>query len=114
MKAVARNYLWWPGLDTEIEMRVEDGAIRQLHSKQPPAAPLHPWEWPGQTWHWAHIDCASPFEGRMILIIVDVHNTYIDVRVVSAATTSATITKLRQTFAGVCLPNIIGRTMEGV
>ena len=35
----------------------------------------------------------------MILIIVDAHSKYIDAHVVSAATTSATLTKLRQTFA---------------
>ena len=40
----------------------------------------------------------------MILIIVDAHSKYIDAHVVSSATTSATITKLRQTFAVLGLP----------
>ena len=40
----------------------------------------------------------------MILIIVDAHSKYIDVHAVSSATTSATITKLRQTFAVLGLP----------
>ena len=56
------------------------------------------WEWPGRTWHRIHIDYAGPFEGRMILIVVDPHSKYIDAHVVSAATTSATLTKLRQTL----------------
>ena len=50
------------------------------------------------------MDYAGPFEGRMIFIIVDVHSKYIDAHVVSSATTSATITKLRQTFAVLVLP----------
>ena len=104
MKAVARSYLWWPGLDTEIEMRVKGCNICQLYNKQPPVSPLHPWEWPGHTWHRIHIDYAGPFEGRMILIIVDAHSKYIDAHVVSSARTSATITRLRQTFAVLGLP----------
>ena len=104
MKAVARSYLWWPGLDTEIEMRVKGSNICQIYNKQPPVSPLHPWEWPGHTWHRIHIDYAGPFEGRMILIIVDAHSKYIDAHVVSSATTSATITKLWQTFAVLGLP----------
>ena len=107
MKALARSYIWWPGLDAEIEMCVKDCTTCQLHSKQPPVAPLHPWEWPGRTWHRIHIDYAGPFEGRMILIIVDAHSKYIDAHVVSAATTSATLTKLRQTFAILGLPSTV-------
>ena len=43
----------------------------------------------------------------MILIIVDAHSKYIDAHVVSAATTSATLTKLRQTFAILGLPSTV-------
>ena len=99
MKALARSYIWWSGLDTEIEMCVKDCTTCQLHRKEPPVAPLHPREWPGLKWHRIHINYAGPFEGHMILIIVDAHSKYIDAHVVSAATTSATLTKLRQTFA---------------
>ena len=106
MKALARSYIWWAGLDAEIEMFVKDCTTCHLHSKQPPVAPLRPWEWPGRTWHRINIDYAGPFEGRMILIIVDAHSKYIDAHVV-AATTSATLTKLRQTFAILGLPSAV-------
>ena len=43
----------------------------------------------------------------MILVIVEVHSRYIDSHVVSAATTSATLTKLRQTFAILGLPSTV-------
>ena len=107
MKALARSYIWWPGLDTEIEMCVNDCMTSQLHNKQPPVEPLHPWEWPGRTWHSIHIDYAGLFEGRMIFIIVDVHSKYIDARDVSAAMISATLPKLRQTFAMLWLPSTV-------
>ena len=73
LTALARSYIWWSGLDAQIEMCVKDCTTCQLHSKQPPVAPLHVWEWPGRTWHRIHIDYTGPFEGRMILIIVDAH-----------------------------------------
>ena len=88
-------------------MCVKDCTTCQLHRKQSPVARLHPWEWPGRTWHRIHIDYAGPFEGRMILIIVDAHIKYIDAHVVSSATTSATLTKLRQTFAILGLPSSV-------
>ena len=88
-EALARSYLWRPGLDTEIERHVKDCNSCQIYSRQPPVAPLHPWEsWAGRTWHRIHIDYAGPFEGRMLLIIVDAHIKFIDAHIVSSATTS--------------------------
>ena len=107
MKTLARCYLWWPGLGTAIERHVKDCNSCQVYSRQPPVAPLHPWEWPGRTWHRIHIDYAGPFEGRMLLIIVDAHSKFIDAHIVSSATTSATLTKLRQTFSFTGLPHTI-------
>ena len=43
----------------------------------------------------------------MVLIIVDAHSKYIDAHVVSAATTSTSLTKLRQTFAILGLPSAV-------
>ena len=43
MKALARSYLWWPGLDMEIERHVKDCNACQIYSRQPPIAPPHPW-----------------------------------------------------------------------
>ena len=35
MKALARSYLWWPGLDMEIERHVKDCNACQIYSRQP-------------------------------------------------------------------------------
>lgn len=107
MKGLARSYLWWPGLNEEIENKIRDCQVCQLHNNIPPSAPLHPWEWPGQPWHRVHVDYAGPFEGHMILVIVDAHSKFIDAHVVSTATTNITLTKLRQTFAMLGLPTTI-------
>ena len=107
MKALARSYVWWPGMDGEIEKRVKECDTCQSHTNKPPTATLHPWECPGQPWHRIRIVYAGPFEGRMILIIVDAHSKYIDAHIVPSATTDVTLTKLRQTFATLGLPCVL-------
>jgi hypothetical protein len=65
MKAVARSYVWWPGIDSQIEQTVKccDGC--QLTQKMPQVAPLHPWEWPSAPWERVHVDFAGPFMDSM-------------------------------------------------
>ena len=46
MKAVARQYVWWPDLDAELEAKVKTCTVFQVHNYLPEWAPLHPWEWP--------------------------------------------------------------------
>ena len=99
MKALARSYMWWPGLDRDIELKVRSCQTCQEHSKLPVSANLHPWEWQGKAWYRLHIDYMGPFEGKMILVIVDAYSKYIDAHVMTSATTAATILRLRQTFS---------------
>ena len=66
MKNLARSYLWWPGLDTDIEDKVKSCKVCQLHRAAPAAAPLHPWEWPAKTGSRKHIDHVGPFYGTLI------------------------------------------------
>ena len=89
----------WAQLDVEIELKVRRCGVCQEHSKLPANANLHPWEWPGKAWHRVHIDYAGPFEGKMILVIVDAHSKYIDAHVMTSSTTAAAILRLRKTFA---------------
>ena len=62
---------------------------------------------PGRTLHRIRVDYVGPFERRTILNTGDVHSKYIDAHVVSAETTSATLAKLRHTFAIFGLPRIL-------
>ena len=46
MKALARSYVWWPGLDRQIEVCAKSCMPCQVDEFSPPKAPLHPWAWP--------------------------------------------------------------------
>ena len=46
LRPLARSYIWWPGIDKEIELTVKSCSGCQLTQKVPGTVPLHPWEWP--------------------------------------------------------------------
>ena len=91
-------------LDSEIEARVRRCETCQQHVEHPPNTIPHPWEWPGKPWFRVHAEYAGPFEGKMILILVDAHSKFIDAHVVNSATTATTVQKMRQIFATHGLP----------
>ena len=107
MKSLARSYVWWPGIDSDIENKVKSCPECQEQQKSPPSAPLQPWEWPELPWSRVHADYAGPFLGRMFLILVDAHSKWIEVHPVAAATSQITIEKMRSTFATFGLPDLL-------
>ena len=104
MKALARCYIWWPGMDAQIEELVKTCHVCQESRPTPAAAPLHPWEWPSQPWSRIHLDYAGPFLGHMFLIIIDAHSKWMDVHLMQSISAAKTIEKLRIVFANHGLP----------
>ena len=100
MKVLARSYIWWPGIDSEIEglAKACSGCQRTQHA--PKCSPLHPWEWPSTPWQRIHIDLARPFLGMMFLIIVDAHLKWPEVMIMHSNTTALkTVEALRTVFS---------------
>ena len=104
MKALARSYLWWPGLDSELEQVAKACSQCQKEQNAPAVAPLHPWLWPARPWARVHLDFAGPFQGRMFLIAVDAHSKWPEVIEMSTTTAAQTVAVLRQMFAANGLP----------
>ena len=107
MKSLARSYIWWPGMDTDIEQAVKTCESCQVSRASPPLAPLHPWEWPARPWSRIHIDFAGPFMDNMFLVIVDAHSKWLDVHLMKSITSAKTIEKLRILFANHGIPQKI-------
>ena len=91
MKRLARSFVWWPGIDQEIEERVKSCRLCEETHNIPAKAPIHPWEWPSRPWARVHIDHAGPVNGKLLLIIVDAHSKWIEAHIVSSTSASATI-----------------------
>ena len=97
MKAVARSYLCWPGMDNDLEGTVRPCKRCRQNVKAPPRAPLHPWLWLERPWSRIHVDYAGPFMGRMFLVIL--FSKWLDVYANQSATTEGTLEKLKTSFA---------------
>ena len=105
MKSLARSYVWWPGMDSDIEQLINTCDLCQHHQKSPDKAPIHPWEWPTKPWQRLHIDYAGPFHNKMFLI-VNAHSKWLEVIPTSGSTSQITIDKLHQIFATHGLPEL--------
>ena len=76
MKSLARSFIWWPGMDNDIENLAKACKECQQHKHAQPRAPLHPWTWPTKPRQQIHIDFAGPFMGTTFLVIVDAHSKW--------------------------------------
>ena len=104
MKALARSYLWWPGLDKCLEEKAKSCLSCQEVKNNPPVAPLHPWIWPTQPWKRVHIDFAGPFKSHMFLVVIDAHSKWPEVKMMQSTTSQRTIEVLRELFSSYGLP----------
>ena len=107
MKALARMYVWWPGLDTDIEESVRLCDECQLNQSNPPLAPLNPWNWPTRPWARLHLDYAGPFQGHFFLIIIDAHSKWIEAFPATLPSSNVTIELLRPVFAQFGVPETV-------
>ena len=71
MKMLARRYVYWQGIDRDIEDRVRLCSSCQMAAKMPVKNELSPWPTPDCAWERIHIDYAGPMEGMMFLVVVD-------------------------------------------
>ena len=61
MKAIARSFMWWPGMDTAIEELAKACAFCKAVKGAPSVSPFHPWRRPDVPWQRVHVDFAGPF-----------------------------------------------------
>ena len=104
MKALARSYVWWPGMDKAIEQMTKECKGCQLAQKNAETAPLHLWEWPARPWQQIHVDFAGPFLGEMFLVVVDAHSKWPEVVKMNSTTATKTVEELRELFTTHGLP----------
>ena len=107
MKALARSYVWWPGITGDIETAVHLCTECQMSQSTPAPAPLHPWEWPKRPWARLHLDYAGPVQGKMYLVLIDAHSKWIEAFCTPTATSAAVIEELRPLFAKFGIPETV-------
>jgi hypothetical protein len=104
MKALARSFVWWPGLDADIEDWVRSCNSCITTQGSPKAVPLLLWPWATEPWQRIHIDFAE-ISGQQFLLVVDSHSKWMEVVPMESTTAHVTLTVLRNMFARYGLPN---------
>lgn len=79
IKQFARSYVWWPGIDNDIEQVVKDCTVCSEMQKNPSKSILTPWPWPEKAWTRIHIDFLGPFMGHMYMVVIDAHSKWPEV-----------------------------------
>ena len=98
MKSLARGYLGWPGLDSDIAQRVSGCQVCASVGQLPPKAPLHPWKWPVKAWERIHIDFFEKNKSTFLLV-VDTYPKWLEVIPMTSTTSLKTMEVLRSLFA---------------
>uniref|UniRef100_A0A182YS55 RNA-directed DNA polymerase n=1 Tax=Anopheles stephensi TaxID=30069 RepID=A0A182YS55_ANOST len=104
MKSLATSYVYWPGIDKDIEQLAKSCHECAQTASASPKFNKHHWEYPSNAWERVHIDYAGPVADAMLLIIVDAYSKWVEVKVTHSTTTEATIKILDDIFASYGAP----------
>jgi transposase InsO family protein len=89
-KSIARNYVYWPKIDQDIENLVKSCEKCATAAKAPNKTLLHSWPTPAAPWQRIHIDYAGPINSTYFLVIVDAYSKWPEI--ITTKSISATVT----------------------
>ena len=107
MKMLARQCVYWQGIDRTIEDLVKSCDACPKAAKMPIKNILSPWPEPSHAWERIHIDFAGPMENAMFLIVVDAYSKWPEVIQMKTITSMATICVLSKMFARYGFPETL-------
>ncbi|PIO76518.1 integrase core domain protein [Teladorsagia circumcincta] len=99
MKMLARSYVYWPSMDTDIDTLVRNCTTCAQLAKNPVKVELQSWPKTVTPWARVHADFAGPLDGNFYLVIVDAFSKWPEIIQMNSITTSATIRVLTKVFA---------------
>ncbi|XP_026686142.1 uncharacterized protein K02A2.6-like [Diaphorina citri] len=103
MKALARSYVWFPGIDKEIENYVKSCSACQAQSNNAQESLLTYWPQTSYPFQRIHIDYAE-YDKKNLFIICDAFSKWIEVEVVSSTDSKSTIQCLERFFSNFGFP----------
>ena len=106
MKRRARDAVYWPSLNAEIEEFVKQCDACQSQRNANPRQPMLISEIPDLPWSIVYLDLFS-FEGQEFLIVVDAYSFYFEIVRLKRTSTQGVLTALYSIFQHFGLPRIV-------
>ena len=107
MKSLAREYIWWPGLNKDIESVAAKCEGCAKFKKKPAPVPLTHWPWATRPMERMHVDFAE-YRGVQLLIVIDAYSKYIWTFIMGKDTTTPRLLRqMDSIFADRGLPTTI-------
>ena len=91
MKSLAKGYMYWPGMDKQIDLYVRNRSKCAEVAKAPTKCTLQSGPIPNKAWERIHIDYAGSVRGFSYLVIIDAYSKWPEVYEVSNITSSTTV-----------------------
>lgn len=107
MKQIAREFVYWPNIDQDIENYVKSCSSCKSCQKLPTKHTLQSWKTPSSIWERVHIDYAGPENGTYYLVVVDALSKWPEVFSTKSITAESTIKLLRECFSRHGSPEIL-------
>ncbi|KAI8117697.1 hypothetical protein CVS40_10440 [Lucilia cuprina] len=102
MKSLARTYVWWPGIDYDVETYVKSCHACSFNQHAPKPI-LTTWKMPEKPFERIHIDFCK-IENITILVIVDTFFKWIEAKIMKSTTSKSVNENLRSFFSIFGLP----------
>nr|CAD2199249.1 unnamed protein product [Meloidogyne enterolobii] len=96
MKAIAKEHVYWPQINSDIERTIRQCQECQEAAKLPTKTTLTPWKTPEEVFHRVHIDFAGPCQnGHTYLLLVDAYSKWPEVYCMPNISAKNTVEALR-------------------
>ena len=103
-KSMARQCVYWPGINRDIEHVVSSCSICQAHRHRQSSEPLMPHPVPQRPWQKLGVDIFS-FSRHDYLLVIDYYSKYPEVVMLSDKTASTVVQSLKSIFARHGIPD---------
>jgi hypothetical protein len=107
MKSLARSYVWWAGIDEQIEAMCRNCDVCVAVAAAPPAHMPQPWPWCNKPWRRLHIDFLGPIQNFKFMVIVDATSKWIEAFKMTNTNATEVIKILRRLFSQFGLPRMV-------
>lgn len=107
MKSLARSYVWWPGLNNEIQQITKKCETCTNIRQSPPKSVLKVWDYQDKPFDRIHIDYLGPIFNKHVLVVIDAYSKWPEVFFVSGPSSQNTINCLRSLFARFGFPRLV-------